>query len=98
MTMEIRKRLFSQHTSIVTDHDHPLVDIGGFVLNLLLFEKLILESACLVEFPAFLRVFGEEGLMQLLSSGAFDIQCESVVTGQVGQSTWPVPVLLPLFS
>jgi hypothetical protein len=98
MSVEMGKRLFAQHTSIVTDHDHPVVDVGGFVLNLVLFERLILESACLAEFPVLLRVFGMEGLMKLLSSGAVDIQCEAVVVGQVGQSSLQVPGPLPHFS
>jgi hypothetical protein len=79
--MNIHKRLFARHASIVTDPDHPIVDVGGLALRLLLFEKLIFDSMLLAEFPTLVRVFGMKGVMELLSSGAVDVQCEAVCGG-----------------
>jgi hypothetical protein len=82
--MDLRKRLIAPFAS-VSPTDELTVDLSGFILRLVLFEKYILQSRRLREFPALLSAFGYEGVSELLSSNAIDIHCEALTIGQIGQ-------------
>lgn len=69
------------------------LDTGGFIRRLLLFDTYILYSIRLKEIAEFVRHFGYQGTLTLLSSGALEIRCECAqfVEGQF--STPPCPPL-----
>jgi hypothetical protein len=53
---------------------------------LILFEQCTIESIMLKEVPALISVFGVEGLLRLLDSGAVRIICDAMTVGQIGQT------------
>jgi hypothetical protein len=96
--MDIRKRLIAPCARITTDHENPEVDLGGFALNLLLFEKYILKSVRLLEIPHLVRAFGYDATRALLKSNALDVKCDARTGAQIGQSFLHKPGPLPLLS
>lgn len=85
--MDIRKRViapFAQGSP--TDKASP-VDLSGFIIKLLLFDKYICQSANLEEIPHLIKAFGYEGVRALLSSKAIDIHCDLVGIAQIGQAS-----------
>ena len=62
------------------------VDIDEFVRRILLFEKYLLVSVRLQEFPYLLQKLGFEGLRVLLSENILEIRCECMQLAQVGQT------------
>ena len=62
------------------------VDLSQFILNLILFEKFILHSNGLSEFPALVRAFGYGPVQTVLSSKALDVYSDTLTVGQVGQT------------
>jgi len=62
------------------------VDLDGVVRRLILFDKYILKSIQLQEFPFLIAAMGFDGTMQLLESPALDIEFECVTIGQTGQT------------
>jgi hypothetical protein len=62
------------------------VDLDGIVRRLILFDKYILKSIQLQEFPFLIAALGFDGTMQLLESPALDIEFECVTIGQTGQT------------
>jgi hypothetical protein len=66
--------------------DRPEVDVGAVVRRLILFEKCTIESNRLQEIPALVSVFGVDGLLKLLDSGALQILADAMTTGQIGQT------------
>jgi len=61
------------------------VDLTGLIRRLVLFDKFILQSMRLEELPFLLNVFGYDGFVNLMQSGAFVIHCDAVTVGQTGQ-------------
>ena len=55
--------------------------------HLILFDRVIVQSARLREFSVLGSTFGAQGLTALLRSGAVGILCDVLTTGQVGQSS-----------
>jgi hypothetical protein len=71
------------------------VDIDGLVRRLLLFEKYVLVSIRLKEFPILARYLGYEGLRDLLSANLMEIRCECFQLTQSG--IFGDPVLPPFW-
>ena len=58
------------------------VDLSGLIRRLLLFDKYVLESVKLGEFPVLARCFGYEGLRDLLAAKLIEIRCECLQLGK----------------
>jgi len=74
--------------SAVFDSRRELIDVDmdGLLSRLLLFDKYILMSIRLKEFPILARYLGYEGLRDLLQARLIEVRCECFQAGQVGQS------------
>jgi hypothetical protein len=70
MAPEIRKRTLASCTVYGQPSSTPVVDIGRPVLSLILFEKFILPSDGMKEFPPLVEAFGYGPIRTLLSSEA----------------------------
>jgi hypothetical protein len=83
--MDIRERHFGP---IATQDGagQMLVDIGALIRRLILFEQCTIESIGLKEVPALISVFGADGFLKLIDSGAVRIVCDLMTAGQVGQT------------
>jgi hypothetical protein len=85
--VDIREHHFGRIASETPRQDGSIdVDLGALVRRLILFETVTIESLRLTEIPFLVGAFGAEGLRELLDSGAVRIICDSMGTGQVGQS------------
>lgn len=62
------------------------VDVNSIVRRLILFDTYILKSVRLQEFPLLIAEVGFGGVLQLLESPGFEIECEIVAVGQTGQT------------
>src|SRR5438270_6947953 len=83
--MEIRQRLIAPFATISYPGEIVSVDLGVFVLRLILFEQYLVQSIRLQEFPELIRAFGFPAVQELLASDAIKIRCEGLTIGQVGQ-------------
>jgi hypothetical protein len=83
--MDIRKRLIAPCATYSHDEDQITVDLSGFILRLILFEKFIFQSIRLKEFPSLIRAFGYDAVRNLLTSKAVDIHYDALTMGQTGQ-------------
>lgn len=84
--VDIRRRLMGASAVISPDGKITGVDIDGFVRRLLLFDRYVLVSVRLQEFPFFIDHLGFEGVRELLSENLLEIRCECLQLAQVGQS------------
>jgi hypothetical protein len=84
--MDIRRRLIGASAVTSTEGTVTDVDIEGLVRRLLLFDKYILASVRLQEFPHIARYLGFEGLRELLAANIIEIRCECFQMTQVAQS------------
>ena len=87
--MDPRERHFGSITQTNDAGEVTNVDVGALVRRLVLFEHCYLESNLLREIPLLLKVFGFHGLMQLLDEPDFDIICDAMTAGSVGQLDVP---------
>lgn len=85
-------------SAIVSDGKVIDVDAQGLVRRLLLFDKYVLASRRLQEFPLLIPYFGYEGLRSLLTGGLIEIRCECLQLTQIGQSGLFGDPILPLYS
>ena len=83
--MDISRRLIG--VSAVHSADHKIVDVDmtGLIRRLLLFDKYVLASTRLEEFPHLVRHLGFEGLQELLAAKLIEIRCECFQPGQTAQ-------------
>jgi len=84
--MDIRERHFGRIATEQGDPNHVVIDVGALVRRLVLFEQCTIESIMLKEVPALIAVFGVQGFLKLLESGAVRIVCDAMTAGQVGQT------------
>jgi hypothetical protein len=80
--VDIRQRLIAPFASVSHPGDIISVDLAEFVLRLILFEKYIVQSVRLREFPQLLQAFGLAAVHELLASGAINILCEALTLGK----------------
>lgn len=83
--MSLTRQLIGKCAVLDPENDSVEVDLTGFVRRLVLFDKLILQSIRLKELPFLLNVFGYNGFVSLIQSGAFVIHCDAATVGQTGQ-------------
>ena len=87
--MDINRRLIGVSAVRSTDDQQVCdVDIEGLVRRLLLFDKYVLVSQRLEEFPHLVRYFGFEGLQELLSAKLIEIRCDCFQPGQTAQTNF----------
>jgi hypothetical protein len=94
----IGKRLMGASAITAADGTVADVDINGLVRRLLLFDKYVLVSVRLLEFPRLLSHLGYAGLRDLLSADLLEIRCECAQIGQVGQSGLAGAKVLPPYT
>jgi hypothetical protein len=95
--MDIGRRLIGS-SALVSGGKVIDVDLGGLVRRLLLFDKYVLTSVRLQEFPILARRLGYGPLKDLLDARLIEIRCESLQLTQIGQSGLFGDPILPLFS
>jgi hypothetical protein len=74
------------------------VDVSGLIRRLLLFDKYVLASSRLREFPLLVRYFGFEGLRELLAAKLIEIRCECFQPAQTAQTPFADQPTFPLFT
>lgn len=84
--MDIHEHHLGPIAAATEGTDRPEVDVGAVVRRLILFEKCTIESNRLQEIPALVSVFGVDGLLKLLDSGALQILADAMTAGQIGQT------------
>jgi hypothetical protein len=94
----IGKRLMGASAITATDGTVADVDIDGIVRRLLLFDKYVLASVRLLEFPHLLRHLGYAGLRDLISANLIEVRCECAQIAQVGQSGLRGDKILPPYT
>lgn len=62
------------------------VDVGALVRRLILFDQSIVETIRLKELPLLISMFGTEGILELLETGALRLLAGMMTAGQIGQS------------
>jgi hypothetical protein len=96
--VEIGRRLIGASAIISPAGEVTGVDLDGLVRRLLLFDKYVLASVRLKEFPLLAIRLGYGQLRELLSSNLIDIRCECFQLAQIGQSgIFGDPVLPPFW-
>ena len=70
----------------------------GLIRRLLLFDKYVLVSTRLEEFPHLVRHLGFEGLQELLAARLIEIRCECFQPGQTAQYNFAGFPTYPLFT
>src|SRR3954464_6775336 len=96
--MDISRRLMGNSAILSADGIVTDVDIDGLVRRLLLFDKYVLTSPRLQEFPILARRLGYAALRDLLDANLIEIRCECLQLTQIGQSGLFGDPTLPLFS
>ena len=98
MNIDISRRLIGASAVLSAERKVTDVDIHGLVRRLLLFDKYVLVSVRLQEFPFLANHLGFTGLRDLLSAKLIEIRCECLQLSQTGQSGLLGDPVLPLFS
>lgn len=96
--MEISRRLIGVSAIHSADHSIVDVDLTGLIRRLLLFDKYVLFSTRLEEFPHLVRHIGFEGLQELLAARIIEIRCECFQPGQTAQTNFRGHPTYPLFT
>jgi hypothetical protein len=96
--MDIGRRLIG--VSAIHSADFKIVDVDmtGLIRRLLLFDKYVLVSTKLEEFPHLVRYLGLEGLQELLAAKLIEIRCECFQPGQTAQTRFEGHPTYPLFT
>jgi hypothetical protein len=96
--MDISRRLIG--VSAIHSADFKIVDVDmtGLIRRLLLFDKYVLVSTKLEEFPHLVRYLGFEGLQELLAAKLIEIRCECFQPGQTAQTRFEGYPTYPLFT
>lgn len=98
MEANISRRVMGESAICSSEGKVIDVDVSTLIRRLLLFDKYVLVSVRLGEFPLLARYFGYEGLRDLLAAKLIEIRCECLQLGQMGQSGMFGDPRLPLFT
>lgn len=98
MDTGINRRLIGASAILSPEKQVVDVDLSGLIRRLLLFDKFVLSSIRLQEFPILARYLGYEGLRDLLAAKTIEIRCECLQLAQVAQAGLHGDPILPLFS
>jgi hypothetical protein len=85
--MELRDRIIGPVARVDGEGDDApaIVDFGDLIRKVILFDRLILESIRLKEFPPLIQKFGYDGVKELLDSGRLRVHWEAGGVAQVEQ-------------
>jgi hypothetical protein len=95
---QIEKRLIGTSAICSANGEVTDIDLEELVRRFLLFDKYVLTSVRLKEFPILAKLLGYERLRDLLSANLLETRCECFQIGQVGQSGMFGDPILPLLS
>jgi hypothetical protein len=96
--MDLSRRLIGASAIVSPNGEVTDIDIAGLIRRLVLFDKYVMVSVRLQEFPILVRYFGYEGLRDLLDADLIEIRCECLQLAQTAQSgIFGDPVLPPFF-
>jgi hypothetical protein len=95
--MDISRRLIGTSAILSADGKVADVDLESLVRRLILFERYVLHSIRLQEFPVLARRLGYERLRDLLSANLIEIRCECLQLTQSAQSGLFGDPVLPKF-
>jgi hypothetical protein len=95
---QMERRLIGTSAICTPSGEVTDVDLEGLARRFLLFDKYVLTSVRLKEFPILVRLLGYEGLRDLLSANLLEIRCECLQIAQVGQSGMFGDPILPLLN
>ncbi len=82
--MDMRKRILGQFVEVLPDGTNSFA-ASDFILRLLLFEKLTIQSNRFIEIAGMVEHFGFEPVLNLLKTKDIDVQCDARGIGQTGQ-------------
>jgi len=96
--VDISRRLIGASAVLSAERKIIDVDLEGLVRRLVLFDKYVLVSVRLQEFPLLAKRLGYEGLRDLLSANLIEVRCECMQLAQTAQSGLLGDPVLPLFT
>src|SRR5579859_4281897 len=97
LRMQLNRRLIGV-SAIFANGNVSDVDLDDLIAKLLLFDKYILTTIRLQEFPILARYLGYEVLRDLLAAKLIEIRCECFQAAQIGQSGLLGDPILPLLT
>jgi hypothetical protein len=95
---DIAKRLIGSSAICSPKGEVTDVDVNGLVRRLLLFDRYVLISVRLQEFPHLVKYLGYEGLRDLLFARLIEVRCECLQVTNVAQSGLFGDRVLPAFT
>jgi hypothetical protein len=98
MELDVTRRVMGASAVRSTEGNVIDVDLSGLIRRLLLFDKYVLVSVRLGEFPLLARKLGYEGLRDLLAAKLIEVRCECVQLAQMGHAELFGDQRLPLFT
>jgi hypothetical protein len=84
--MDIRERHFGPILTEVGDGQDIRIDLDALIRRLLLFDHCCLESSQFRELPLMIATFGYKGVMRLLEEPNFELICDAMTAGSLGQT------------
>ena len=77
----MRTSLFTPIARSGPGHDDVILNSESLILDLLLYDRLVVHSMRLLEVPALVQQFGADAVLGLLASGVMTIKCDSNIPG-----------------
>lgn len=96
--MKIQSRLIGHCTDKVVEQNLIQLDVNSLVQRLILFDTFILKSVRLRDLPSLLSIFGYGGLTNLLKTGALQLECGHLTSGEIRSTSSHPTEPLPLGS
>lgn len=87
--MDIQKRIIGPCAKLIRKLDDVELDFGAFLHRLILFDTYIMRSNRFREIPHLVKIFGYEGLLAILKSGALKIHWLPVIPSLMGRLGTP---------
>ncbi len=98
MTRDLSRRVLGASAILAADQYTVVdVDLEDLARRLILFDKYILSSVRLQEFPILVNRVGYGQIRELLASRILDVRCECLTTGQLAQTDIGGKPRYPLF-
>jgi hypothetical protein len=82
MPSNISHQVFAPFAITANDGVGIIIDVNSFIMRILLFDTYIIESSMLRDIMQLEKVFGIEGLIDLIKSGAVKIHIDALTIGQ----------------
>jgi len=85
--MNFQHQHFGRIAEVDSETQLIAVDVGALVRRLILFDRCRVDSINLQEIPALVKVFGVEGLLELLDSGAMTLVIDVMSPADITQAS-----------